>query len=150
MAIFSCNTGYQLSVTGAGNSSACRQGRWIGAIQSCVDIDECDGIDCGGLSICKNGVGKYTCECAKGWSGGGVNQICEKGHCKCTGNQGFWKAETKIVDGKVKMAYDWGSNYGASCVAHDIKDYDPNDPEDTWKLEPWYTSRLPVRQMMHN
>lgn len=39
-----------------------------------VDIDECG--PCGGSSTCVNGANKYTCTCADGWVGGGVNTTC--------------------------------------------------------------------------
>jgi len=35
----------------------------------CTDIDECEGVDCGGSSTCANGLDKYTCSCAAGWTG---------------------------------------------------------------------------------
>ena len=39
-------------------------------------VNHCEGIDCGGLSKCKNGATGYTCQCAKGWTAVGSQ------HCK--------------------------------------------------------------------
>ena len=113
------------------------------------DIDYCDGIDCGGPSICTNGIGKYTCECAEDedWFGGGVNKICEKTLCTCTGNGGYWQASNTIDDGDIKIGYDWGPAYGESCAAHEEEFYADN-PEELWMLEPWYANRLAVRPRM--
>ena len=41
-----------------------------------ADIDECEGVVCGGASKCKNEVNQFRCECAEGWAGGGVNKTC--------------------------------------------------------------------------
>ena len=43
---------------------------------SCVDVDECIGVKCGGKSVCFNGLNLYTCMCAEGWRGGGDNNVC--------------------------------------------------------------------------
>ena len=105
--------------------------------------DFCAGVDCGGPSNCTNGVGHYTCECAPGWHGGGVNKKCEKGHCKCTGNKGYWKYRSVRVDGKIKMGYDYGEKFGDYCYKFDEKKYDKNHPkaqEHQWMLEPWYAN----------
>ena len=110
-----------------------------------LDIDYCNGIDCGGPSICTNGIGKYTCECAEDWFGGGVNKTCETAQCACTGHQGYWKAGSTVVDGQLKGSYDHGETYGESCAAHDE---DPTKPEDVWRLERWYANRLAVRPTM--
>ena len=138
LAIFTCNDGYQLSGT---EYATCKEGNWAGAIATCEEIDECNGVDCGGLSKCVDGVGQYTCECADGWSGGGVNRTCEKGICKCTGNEGYWEAAHTMVDGKMKVGYDHGPTYGEHCAAHDIEQYDANDPDKAWALEMWYANR---------
>ena len=50
---------------------------------SCADIDECGvlkeiGASCGGESRCINGLNHYTCECAEGWTGGGVSKKCDE------------------------------------------------------------------------
>ena len=137
LAIFACNAGYQLS--GAPNAT-CKEGNWIGAIATCEEIDECHGVDCGGLSKCVDGVGQYTCECADGWSGGGVNTICEKGICQCTGNQGYWQARNTKVNGEYKIGYNFGPTYGEYCAAHDMEQYDPSDPETEKFREMWYAS----------
>ena len=46
----------------------------------CEDVNECDidGVprDCGGDSSCANGLNQYTCNCAAGWTGGGINTVC--------------------------------------------------------------------------
>ena len=142
-AMFSCDTGYQLS--GAAYMM-CREGQWSGAMPTCVDIDECDGIDCGGSSNCTNDIGKYICECAEGWHGGGVNKTCEKGDCKCTGNQGYSKSPNMLVDGKIKLAYDYGAAYGDYCKAWDDVEEEKNAFGDEAKSlrEPWYANRLTV------
>jgi hypothetical protein len=36
----------------------------------------CHDVDCGGTSTCANGLDKYTCSCAAGWTGGGDNAVC--------------------------------------------------------------------------
>ena len=140
-AVFKCDPGYQLSHN---NAVTCKEGHWTGAMPSCVDIDECAGVDCGGNSSnCTNGVGQYTCECAPGWHGGGVNKKCEEGHCKCTGNKGYWKYKSVRVDGKLKLGYDYGEKFGDYCYKFDKKDYDENHPnaqEHQWMLEPWYAN----------
>ena len=135
-AMFSCDTGYQLS--GAAYMM-CREGQWSGAMPTCVDIDECDGIDCGGSSNCTNDIGKYICECAEGWHGGGVNKTCEKGDCKCSGNQGYSKAPNMVVDGRLFLGYDYGAAYGDYCKAWDIY----KDGRESYS-EPWYANRLTV------
>ena len=40
----------------------------------CLDIDECQGVECNGE--CTNGDNQYECTCATGYEGGGVNQVC--------------------------------------------------------------------------
>ena len=53
----------------------------------CNDIDECKGISCGlgGTCIEAEGevvAGKYTCECGKGYEGGGIKTKCvDKNEC---------------------------------------------------------------------
>ena len=116
----------------------CRGGQWTGADPKCEDIDECDGVDCGGSSNCTNSIGKYICECAEGWSGGGINKTCEKGYCKCTGNKGYWKAQRTVVNGEIYVGYNHGENYGEKCLAHDIQAYEPDDPDTAYHQEPWY------------
>ena len=137
-AIFSCDSGYQLSGSGY---MTCKKGQWSGAIPGCEDIDECKDVDCGGKSKCTNGIGKYICECAKGWTGGGVNKTCELGHCKCTGNKGYWKAERQMVNGVFKLGYDHGPSYGEKCAAHDIEDSLTGDHDfQIANREPWYAN----------
>ena len=47
------------------------------------DIDECADVQCGGLSTCVQGVDEFKCVCARGWQGGGANQVCtEVDECK--------------------------------------------------------------------
>ena len=50
-AVFKCDPGYQLSHN---NAVTCKEGQWTGAMPSCVDIDECADVDCGGPSHCTN------------------------------------------------------------------------------------------------
>ena len=136
-AVFACDAGYQLS--GARNVT-CREGNWIGAIPTCEDIDECNSVDCGGSSECVDGIGKYTCECAEGWFGGGINTKCEKPRCECTGNKGYWKARTTTVNGQIKFGYDHGPTFGEVCAAHDKDKLYENDPTTAWSLEKWYAN----------
>ena len=105
---------------------------------TCVDIDECDGIDCGGSSNCTNGIGKYICECAEGWHGGGVNKICELGYCKCTGNQGYHTSPNMVVDGDIKVGYDFGPAYGDYCKAWDDDEGNRDAFGHQSSREPWY------------
>ena len=139
-AIFICDTGYRL--LGSKNLT-CREGQWTGVIPSC-DLDECHDIVCGGLSKCIDGIGEYTCECAKGWHGGGVNQRCLEGDCQCTGNQGYYNSESLIVDGRAKIGYNYGETFGNFCFKHDEeidygKDKKVNETH-PWIHEPWYAN----------
>ena len=136
-ATFTCNDGYELL---GPSKMPCKDGEWSGNKPSCV-VDKCHGIDCGGPSNCVNGIGNYTCKCAEGWSGGGVNQVCEKGYCKCTGNAGYWRSGSLVVEGKLRAGYDYGETYGAQCAFHDIKDFNPEDPLTYWAGESWYAFR---------
>ena len=58
---------------------ACAEG-WSGGGDNavCADDNECDGVDCGGESVCVNGAAKYTCNCAAGWVGGGDSTVCDQ------------------------------------------------------------------------
>ena len=85
----------------------------------------------------RNENGNYVCECAEGWNGGGVNQKCEEGYCKCTGNQGFAKADDVKFGGRVLVeGYDYGDDYGNYCAKFDERHYDGDDSK-RWALEPW-------------
>ena len=90
-----------------------------------------------------SGPGNSTCREGQ-WTG--AIPKCEKGSCKCTGNQGYWKySESKIVDGKLKLPYNHGSQYGEVCKAYDTASYKPDDPTTGWALQPWYANRLAMR-----
>ena len=155
-AIFTCNAGYNFFNASNGNRT-CAGGRWTGEIPRCVrqssrqstDIDQCAGIKCGGPSKCKNGIEKYTCECAEGWSGGGVNKTCERGYCECTGNKGDYQAEDQLIEGHVKEGYEYEASYGNKCGKHHQKKLHPRNPE-PWRLEPWCVNRLFVRPTLYN
>lgn len=136
---FVCDGGYALSHSG--NSVTCREGEWAGAIPTCV-VDHCADVYCGGESECINSNWEYTCECAEGWSGGGVNATCQKGICECSGNKGYWRSDSIIVDGTVKVGYNYGAEYGNKCIQHDLPNSTDQESKDKrkkpWVHEPWY------------
>ena len=47
------------------------------------DGDDCVGVVCGGGGTCTDAVREFTCRCAPGWQGGGVNAVCtDKNECE--------------------------------------------------------------------
>jgi hypothetical protein len=72
-----CDAGYSGTLTW--NASA---NSWSG---SCADIDECASSPCGVGGSCTNQVNQYSCSCAAGYGGGGVNNPCT-----CTPINGGW------------------------------------------------------------
>ena len=147
-ATFTCNDGYRLL---GSSKMTCRDGEWGGGTKPTCDVDDCKALKdgCGGPSSCIDGIGNFTCKCAKGWSGGGVNQTCKRGKCRCTGNKGFWKAKERVVEEKLPSGrirkqlysgYDYSESYGMECAAHEIKHHKPDYPED-WMIPDWYAFR---------
>ena len=66
-----------------------------------------------------------------------MNKKCEKGYCKCTGNQGFAKADDVTLGGTVIVqGYDYGDDYGNYCGKFDEQQY-TNASTTRWALEPW-------------
>jgi hypothetical protein len=72
-----CDAGYSGTLTW--NASA---NGWSG---SCDDINECASSPCGAGGSCTNQVNQYSCSCAAGYGGGGVNNPCT-----CTPINGGW------------------------------------------------------------
>jgi hypothetical protein len=101
----------------------------------CTDIDECEGVDCGGSSTCANGLNKYTCSCAAGWTGGGDNAVCtdidecegvdcggsstcanglDKYTCSCAAG---WTGPRECADATVDLGDSYGDGWNGA-VAH--------------------------------
>ena len=84
--------------------------------------------------------GTWACECAEGYNGGGVEKICERGYCKCTGNQGFYKADDITYQGDILVkGYEYSADYGNHCGKHDEHSHDENGSiaEQQWKNQSW-------------
>ena len=64
-----------------------------------------------------------------------MDKTCKMGYCKCTGNQGFAKADDVTAFGKVIVqGYDYGDDFGNYCYKFGERDYDGSK---RWALEPW-------------
>ena len=60
------------------------------------DIDECEGVVCGGASTCTNAHNRFSCECADGWTGGGDDEICTR---EWVGEDEYFCAEGDYIFG---------------------------------------------------
>ena len=111
------------------------------SVEGCDDGNTEDGDGCDGVCTIEEG---YTCtaeedQLSKCTTKSGQT-IPVEDRCECTGNQGYYKSEAGIFDGKEREAYDYGSGYGQTCAVHDIEYHDPNDPETHWMSQAWYDS----------
>ena len=94
-----CNDGYVLNADSA----------------SCDDVDECSGVDCGPGGACTEAdgetvAGQYTCTCAAGHEGGGVNTPCQVTRC----------AENEYVSANVCTACPPGTTNAAEDDASQV------------------------------
>ena len=90
---------------------------WTG---SCQDRERCTAQPCGDEkgSVCIEGRGYYSCECLKGWSGGGKNRPCEDGSVSCNGVGQVGKTGTGdcVCDAGFEGTPSWnGTHWNNPC-----------------------------------
>ncbi|MAJ97119.1 MAG: hypothetical protein CMI56_00705 [Parcubacteria group bacterium] len=94
-------------------------------MKTCVDIDECSTVDCGPNGRCveatgeENG-GEYTCECDKGFVGGGKGKITKSGSVQHQPCVDFDECERGIDNCAVGSAncINTPGNYECECKDH--------------------------------
>ena len=77
------------------------------------DIDECEGVVCGGASTCTNAHDRFSCECAAGWTWQGDNQVCKRSS-ELPGTDGD-ECEGVVCGGK-SVCVDGDRKYRCECA----------------------------------
>ena len=109
-----CDTNATCSNRIGGFDCACNAG-FSGDGSTCADIDECAGVICENGGTCTHGVGvanDYTCTCAAGYEGGGLNSTTCTDINECAGVDcgpgGTCTEEEGVVN---------GTDYTCTCAA---------------------------------
>jgi hypothetical protein len=97
-------------------SCACNDG-YSGDGQTCTDIDECAGITCSNGGACSEAdgettLGNYTCTCAAGYEGGGLNSTVCTDIDECAGITCSNGGACSEADGETTLG-----NYTCTCAA---------------------------------
>ena len=118
------NDGANTCINGR-NSFSCQCGSgWEGGgyKDRCTEVDDCEGVVCGGDSTCVDHVAAFFCQCAHDWHGGGFNRNCSLiPHCdinvqNCGGKPN--KCTNRIGAFFCTCAPGWtGGGLNTSCIA---------------------------------